>query len=112
MRALLYQEMLKASEVNCESRWRIARGEVPQPQVENQQESDAMFQTTILGPIWDMWSATDPERVHRLQDEGTLYQEMLKAEQAYFRARTELRKRGMDAEQADEQARHDCLLWE
>ena len=37
---------------------------------------------------------------------------MLKAQQTYFRARTNLRLEGKAADQADEQAKRDCLLWE
>ena len=58
-------------------------------------------------PIWKEWSAASPDRVRHLQDQGTLYQEILGAEQAYFRARVDRQTKGMDADQADEQAKHD-----
>ena len=81
------------------------------PRPRNLEEWKAVDKMTLLGSIWEQWSAASPKGVRTLWKLGQLYQEMHKAEQAYARVRANLLRREEDAK-AHKRAEQDCLLWE
>ena len=105
----LYQQMLKTQQAEYQQLVHLPAG-APKPK--SPHEWKAASQTGLRDEIWAQWKATDPEEVHSLQQLGLLYQEMLRAQQAYYRVRKHLSVRGEEPMRADEQAKRDSLRWE
>ncbi len=81
------------------------------PQPKSPKEWVAAAKMMKLPLIWVEWSASDRDKTVALQDQGRLYQEMLRAEQNSAQVERKFLVRGMVSDRVRRQTWRDGLLW-